>query len=378
MTSPRKPRPARLPNNYVAEWFGHRVYPTVAQTEESVTDQLGQRCPFLSRVKTSTQQCIKPAAARGVCSVSSNSNGTRQDWVVCPYRVFDQSLIDHVAARLFGVGLHGALATHAAPTLADEAVQRSIKQGIVAGRRELVYFDSKIGGEISLRATEKSPQMSFDVTFVELVSQGNAVGLGRFGIFEIQTMDFHGSYKRAVDKLNMAVHLFPGSFAEEIRKHPEWAGEAIEGPNIANVVKRTFWQMFFKFNFGTTDKCAGTVLAIPTSVWDSWQPFLAKPTLQPQPDGTFLLEKPGESLPTGKVPAWIYVIDADAGSGATPNPIAVRRVIGATAGALNYYALVEAPHHAGEALLADAGIYATLRRRLQDYWPSEELLPAIG
>jgi hypothetical protein len=370
------PKPAKLPNNYVAEWFGHRVYPTVAETAESVTDQLGQRCPFLSRVKDSTQQCIKPPAARGVCTVSSNSNGPRQDWVVCPYRVFDQQLIDGVAARMFGVGTGGGLATHAAPTLADAAVQAAIKQHLAAGWRVLVYFDAKIGGEISFRATDKSPQMSFDVTFVELLMQGDAVVLGRFGILEIQTMDFHGSYKRAVDKLNMAVHLFPDSFAKEIGKHPEWAGEGIEGPNIANVVKRTFWQMFFKFSFGGTDKCAGTTLAIPASVWDSWQPFLAKPSLAPVSDGTLRLTKPGEVAPVGKIPAWIYVIDADAASPVTPNPIVVRQVIGATADALNHYALVEAPAQASDALLASNGIYATLRRRLRDYWPSESLLPA--
>src|SRR6185437_11752644 len=210
----------------------------------------------------------------------------RQDWVVCPYRVFDQQLIDAVAARMFGVGPGGGLVTHAAPSLAEPEVQAAIKQHLSDGWRVLVYFDAKIGGEISLRATDKSPQMSFDVTFVELVEEESAISLGRFGILEIQTMDFHGSYKHAVDRLNMAVHLFPASFAEEIQKHPEWAGQGIEGPNIANVVKRTFWQMFFKFSFGATDKCAGTTLAIPTSVWDSWQTFLAKPNLTSVPDGT--------------------------------------------------------------------------------------------
>jgi hypothetical protein len=350
----------------------------VAVTAESVADQLAHQCPFLSRVKDSAQQCIKAPAARGVCSVSSNSNGPRQDWVVCPYRVFDQALIDDVAGRMFGTGVDGRLSTHAAPTLAEESVQAEIKGHLAAGWLVLVYFDAKIGGEISLRATDKSPQMSFDVTFVELLSHGGRIALGRFGILEIQTMDFHGSYKHAVGKLEMAVHLFPDSFSEEIQKHPEWAGEGIEGPNIANVVKRTFWQMFFKFSFGATDKCAGTTLAIPVSVWDSWQAFLAKPSLLPQPDGTFCLTKPGEPAPMGKVPAWIYVFDTDPSSPATPSPIVVRQVIGATADALNHYALVEAPNHAGEALLSDSGIYATLRRRLQGYWPGQELLPAAN
>lgn len=373
---PPRERKTMTPNNYVAEWFGHRVFPTVTRTPESVSDQLEHRCPFLSRVKDSAQECIKPPAAKGVCSVSSSSNGPRQDWVVCPYRVFDQHLLDAVAGRMFGTDDVAGLATHAAPTLGENGVQDAIQQHLDAGWRILVYFDAKIGGEISLRSTARSPQMSFDVTFIELVKVDAAIALGRFGILEVQTMDFHGSYKNAVDKLNMAVQLFPNSFSDEIRRHPEWAGENIEGPNIANVVKRTFWQMFFKFSFGAAERCAGTTLAIPCAVWDSWQPFLGRPEIAQQSDGTYRLTKPGEVAPQGKIPAWIYVIDTDAQSPSTPNPIAVQKVIGATADALGHYALVEAPHHAGEALVAETGIYSTLRRRLQSYWPGQPLILA--
>jgi hypothetical protein len=131
-------------------------------------------------------------------------------------------------------------------------------------------------------------------------------------------------------------------------------------------------QRRFKFSFGRNDRCAGTAL-IPEAVWDSWQPFLAQPELRPQPDGTFALTKPDEPLPHGKVPSWIYIIDIDGESKVTPNPIAVRKIIASTADALNHYALVEAPNFASEAQFAADGIYATLRRRINTFWPAESL-----
>src|SRR4029078_3977241 len=101
-----------------------------------------------------------------------------------------------------------------------------------------------------------------------------------------------------------ATNLFPDSYPEQIRLHSEWAGEKIEGPNIANVGKWRFWQIFFKFGFGLSDRCAGTALVIPAAVWDSWQPFLGAPPLQPPADGTFRLLNPGEA--SAKSPRWTY------------------------------------------------------------------------
>lgn len=360
-------------NNVVAEWFGHRIYPDVRIGKRTTADQRSATCPFLSQVEVEPEPCVKKETSRGVCTVSSTSNGRRQDWVVCPYRIFDPSLFDAVAAQLYGIVDLPSLHTHAAPTLERPAIQKAIRRHIAAGGRALVYFDQKLGGEISLRPTSRSPEMSFDVTLVELLPATKGLALGRFGIIEAQTMDFHGSYGHAVEKLKMATALYPDSYHVELRKHPEWASERIEGPNIANVVKRTFWQMLFKFSFGRNDRCAGTSLILPEAVWDSWQPFLGKPDLQPSASGVFALTKPGQQLPSDKIPAWIYVIDIDAASRVSPNPIVVRRIIASTADALNHYALVEAPNFASEALFAADGIYATLRRRIRDFWPLEAL-----
>jgi hypothetical protein len=139
------------------------------------------------------------------------------------------------------------------------------------------------------------------------------------------------------------------------------------------VFKRTFYQMVFKFNFGSDASCAGTVLTIPESVWDSWQPFLAGPSLVAQHDGTFRLTGPDEGKASDKVPGWILVFDFDQAVSTTPSPLRFTKSIGVTADALSHYALTEAPRAATLQLLSDAGIYATLQRRLRRYWPEQSM-----
>lgn len=360
------------PNNHVAEWFGHRIYPAVTSGVESLNDQQNRRCPFLTGVKRVDTECIKRPSSKGVCTISSTSNGSRQDWLVCPYRTFTPTFMEPIVRRLFDVANDRELRTHAAPTLTDIAVREVIPKHLDEGDCVLVYFDEKVGGEISLRGTDRSPEMAFDVTFIELVKSSQGLTLGRFAIVEVQTIDFHGSYRAAVKALGDALDLHGDDFPSQLTAHFDWAGRDVEGPNIANVVKRTFWQMLFKFHFGTADLCAGTALAIPQAVWDSWQPFLGRPTLRSRTDGTYALEMPTEKIPD-RAPAWIFVFDADAGSPITPNPISFKKVIATSAEALDHFALTEAPAYAKEALVAEAGLYATLRSRLRKFWP--ELVP---
>ena len=74
----RRPR-TEPQGNFVSEWFGHRVHPSVLSTAESVADQQAERCPFLSSATNENRPCIKTAAARGVCTISSVSNGPSAD-----------------------------------------------------------------------------------------------------------------------------------------------------------------------------------------------------------------------------------------------------------------------------------------------------------
>ena len=189
------------PGNFVSEWFGHRVYPSIVTTEESVKDQQGEGCPFLSRAVGETRTCIKSEAAKGVCTISSVSNGTRQDWLVCPYRALSPDLVADAIQRLFNIP--PALQPFITPavTLIKSDVRADIAARLGRQQPAFVYFDKKTGGELSIPSTPRSPEFSFDVTVVEITSHNNEPLIGRFGILEIQTMDFHGSYRNAVRNL---------------------------------------------------------------------------------------------------------------------------------------------------------------------------------
>ena len=81
---------------------------------------------------------------------------------------------------------------------------------MVSGR-VFVYFQDKLGGEISLSKTGASPELSFDITVVELLPATSAralaracepaVTVGKYGVIELQTTDTHGSYSHAVKAL---------------------------------------------------------------------------------------------------------------------------------------------------------------------------------
>jgi hypothetical protein len=127
--------------------------------------------------------------------------------------------------------------------LSDADRRAAFVQGVRSGDPCIIYFQNKLGGEISIGSTSRSPELSFDATMVEVLpGKGDAPRLGRYGIFEIQTMDFHGSYNHAVRNLVHAHWLHGDSFPEAVRQHPEWPADRIEGPNIANVFKRTFYR----------------------------------------------------------------------------------------------------------------------------------------
>jgi hypothetical protein len=119
------------------------------------------------------------------------------------------------------------------------------------------------------------------------LSKAGAAHIGRFGILEIQTMDFHGSYRAAVRNLRDGLRLHTANFPGTLQNNQQWRCEGIEGPNIANVFKRTFYQMMFKFQLGQHGRCSGCVLAIPEAVWESWQRHLGAPVLTPRPDRSF-------------------------------------------------------------------------------------------
>jgi hypothetical protein len=363
------PKASKEPQgNFVSEWFGHRIYPKVISSPSSIIDQQNERCPFLTQATGELRKCIKSEAAKGVCTISSLSNGLRQDWLVCPYRALNDDLVSNSIRQLFAlpVGVHPYVTP--AITLKRNEIRDEITSRLSAGQPVFIYFDKKTSGELSIPSTEHSPEFSFDVTVIEVASQNGVPHIGRFGILEIQTMDFHGSYRDAVRNLREGLRMHPTRFGPTIQDNQWWLSEGVEGPNIANVFKRTFYQMMFKFQLGHHERCAGCVLAIPKSVWDSWQRHLGAPELRQEADGTFSLLAPGRAAPN-PYPAWIYVFDPDADAPETPSPIVLRLMIGTDAPSISHWALEVAPAAALSTIDTEIGFLSTLSRRLKAIWP---------
>lgn len=354
---------------HIAEWFGHRVFPAVASGPQASADQVSGRCPFLTQTVGETTACVKTANSRGVCTISASSNGPRQDWLVCPYRALDESLLTGMVRRLYGLDEEQEVLIRPVRALSDA----SIKAEVIAAaqerdpRRSFVYFQDKLGGEIGLSKTPASPELSFDVTVIELIAQGDdEPRVGQYGVIEIQTTDTHGSYKEAVSALTGGLDLLGADF--HTNEHmSEWAGRKVEGPNISNVFKRTFYQIALKFQITRRDTSAGCILALPRPVWDSWQPFLGAPELRQQSDGTWRLLDDTEADPSD----WIYVFDIGEGQGpnGAPASINVSLVIGTDAATLSRAAFDVAPAKALANGDGTDAIVSAIIRRLATYLP---------
>lgn len=362
---------------HIAEWFGHHVFPVVATGDSAASDQQSHRCPFLTQTLKASTGCVKAANSRGVCTISATSNGSRQDWLVCPYRALDDGLLADMVKRLYSIPALDLVLIRPVVVLGDEAVRTEIRRAFSDGERVFIYFQDKLGGEIGLSRTAASPELSFDITIVELIADHaeprlpdfdqQSSRLGKYGVIELQTTDTHGSYKHAVTALTSALDLHGDRFHQMLAENPEWAGRRIEGPNISNVFKRTFYQIAFKFQVTRRDTSTGCALALPQPVWDSWQPFLGAPDLHEQADGTFRLLDDHTANPTN----WIYVfdIDTDPGPAGHPAPIRVSLVIGTDAATLSRAAFEVAParavRHDGEI----DSVAETIARRLSRYLP---------
>lgn len=335
-----------------------------------------ETCPFLSAATGETERCIKAQPSLGVCTITSKDarrygvDDGSIDWLVCPYRTLDQGLLAEVAERLFLIEDSASILMRAAVTLEDEETKAEVVDHLANGGRAFVYFRARLGGEISLSPTAKSPEFSFDITLVELEQGDLHPEIGRYAIVEVQTMEFHGSYGQATTALRNALDLHTSTFAAQVKEHPEWAGRAIQGPSIADTFKRTFYQMVFKFQLGLHDRCAGTVLALPRAVWNSWQPHLGGPELVPDPTDALLrtLPKPSGVGLTDEATAWILVFDTDQSTGTSPNPLRIDAVIKTDTPTLLHYAFDAAPEAAFGGGATER-LYSDICSRVLHWWP---------
>jgi hypothetical protein len=238
-----------------------------------------------------------------------------------------------------------------------------------------LFFQDKLGGEVSITSTSRSPELSFDVTIVEVTKNADgAYDASRYGILEIQTMDYHGSYKEAVAKLRAALDLHPRNFAQMLAMSlEEWAGAGMEGPNVANVFKRTFYQMLIKFRLaGEAPAAAGTILALPKSVWDSWQPFLGAPTLEEEEPGLLRFKpEPGEAAEP-KLNSFICVFDLDAGSALAVSPVRILHYVRVSPERLTHHAFTEVPATILQSIRDEVSVMLRIRSRLAQWWSAFE------
>jgi len=357
--------------NYVSEWFGQRIYPNVRLDVAALTGKRFGCCPFLSNILNSTTACVKNENSYSVCTISSCSNGVRQDWLVCPYRVIDSDIVKQAIRRIFG--LNAEVLPRPVSILKRAGELEKFKNEVRDEGVGYLFFQDKLGGEISVSATERSPEMAFDVTLVEIKFLNGIIDVSRYGILEIQTMDFHGSYKHAVSDLRDALRLHKRDFPEELAKKPEWAGDKVEGPNIANVFKRTFYQVMLKFKLSGQGAAAGTVLALPKSVWDSWHPFLGAPVLQEEAPGVKRFKIGEESQEQANLNSYICVFDLDAQRKEAISPARIEHFIRVSPDRLSHHAFTQVPENMLHAIQSNDSILSRIRSRLSEWWP--DLLP---
>jgi DNA modification methylase len=353
--------------NSISEWFGQRIYPAVRLEVDAVTGKRAEQCPFLSAILRQQTRCVKNDNSLGVCTISSNSNGTRQDWLACPYRVIDSRIVRRSCQLIFGLD-DREVNPLPASLLKDSEVRSDLEGQLRAGNKAYIFFQDKLGGEISVIGTAQSPEISFDVTLAELVFHDGEFSVTRYGTLELQTMDFHGSYARAVDNLRDALRLHREGFPDALSQNLQWAGERIEGPNIANVFKRTFYQIMLKFQLSGQGAAAGTVLALPKAVWDSWQPFLGRPEVLAFENDLDIMKAHGGEPPS-EHNAYICVFDLDAHHKDPISPVRVEQFIKVSTDTLAHYAFKVVPQAMLTSIQSTDSILARIRGRLIEFWP---------
>lgn len=352
--------------SFVSEWYGYRLYPKASTEPEALQTWNAGRCPFLTRATGEVRRCIKNENSQGVCTVSTTTALGRRDWLVCPYRALEPVLLNEAAVKLFGLSPIDRVIVYPAIRFADAAERAGLNAELESGTKVFLYLDQKLGGEISLRKTPRSPEFSIDVTILELALGAEGMVVSRFGALEIQTMDFHGSYKHAVKNLRDGLRLHPAQFALTVDQHQEWIRDRIEGPNLSNVFKRTFYQMAFKFQLGKAEGCVGCLLAIPRAVWESWRHLLGDPEMTGSEH--LQLASPKSPLPNPPI-AWILPFDLETSPSGGPNRVRLSPVIETSAEAIAYWALEVAPTEALAFATTRDGIAASIKRRLATFWP---------
>ncbi len=349
--------------NFIAEWFGHRVWPTVDNSPLAVKHQSEAMCPFLSSALGQPTKCVKTArdykGLTGVCTISSDSNGERQDWLACPHRTLDEpfTLLSAAVRTTYRIAERDRIMLFPVNVLGKRSAQEKIIGALKAkSARVFAFAGTKLGGEVDLAETEQSPGAKVDVSVIELTGMnaaGQPTGFGKHMFYEIQTADFHGSPLHAVRLLRQHLPLkAKPDYHAALAKRLEVAGTGVEGPNKANIFKRTIYQMILKIQLAHHPDCAGFVIVLPLPVWDSWLRHLGRPHLEAVKGDAKCLHLVGPDESGGQIldsaRAWVFVFDIDRASKAVPQPLRILHRVATSSAALIHHALQSASERAIE------------------------------
>lgn len=361
--------------NFITEWFGYRVWPEVNASAAARRDQPARLCPFLTSAKRETTVCIKTARGydepTGVCTISSDSNGVREDWLACPFRILDQhfTLIGGAIRTLYQIPAAQSIVFFPVTVLANPDRKREVQGALDQGTRVFAFAGGKLGGEVDVPETDSSPGAKVDNSVIEITGLDAGTGMpnqfGQHMFFEIQTADFHGSPLHAVRLLREKCSLGTSDpYHESIASAPQDCGQRVEGPNKSNIFKRTIYQMILKIELATHEQSAGFVIVLPIPVWQSWLKHLGQPSLitDPADPEVFHLRPPDFDIPpeeTERSRSWIFVFDIDRESPDSPTPLKILYRIAVSSQTLGTYAFEVAPRKAIE-----QGAIDTFRRVL--------------
>ncbi len=370
--------------NFIAEWFGYRVWPSVNASAPAKRDQPIRVCPFLSSAKRETTRCTKTARGydepTGMCTVSSDSNGVREDWLACSIRILDQhfTLLGGAIRTLYQVPPAQNIVLFPVPVLSNPHRKREIRQALNQGTRVFVFSADKLGGEVDVPETGYSPGLKVDNSVIEITAIDPATGepseYGRHMFFEIQTTDFHGSPLHAVRRLREKCQQGTTElYHDRIEGALHDCGEGMEGPNKANVFKRTSYQMIFKIELDDAALSAGFAIVLPIPVWKSWLKHVGQPELiaDRTAPAVFHLKPPSIEeawQPTGQPRSWIFVFDIDRESPESPAPLKILYRIAVTSETLSAYAFKVAPMKAIEHGAIDAFRKNLIAQRVLKNW----------
>ncbi|MCX7429048.1 MAG: hypothetical protein NTW96_25905 [Planctomycetia bacterium] len=302
------------------------------QSRAACIDQGSRLCPFLTAATEQRTLCVKRASGwkepYGVCTISSDSNGPRQDWIACPNRTLDQhfTLLASAVHAAYGISEDQQILLLPLTVLHRPDQRKRIVNAFRTRNRVFLFSSQKLGGEIDLPETDASPGAAVDVSVIEVSEVDKEGKPARFGdhlFYEIQTADFHGSPLHAAELLRNSCPACSAAkgYHKDLNARVEICGTGVEGPNKANIFKRTIYQMIFKIELSRSPECAGFAIVLPVPVWESWLRHLGRPQLIEDDQRWLSLPSPAETKETSgeRSGATVYVFDIDRDSRESPN-----------------------------------------------------------